>query len=107
MTERNQIEMQAIAALENVGDIVLFLIDPSESSGMNLRDQQHLLDEVTELLAEDHCSGFSKSDLHEANESDVLRIGSITGDGIDDLRRLIEFIAADGKRSTCFAGNLA
>ena len=97
MTERNQIEMQAIAALENVGDIVLFLIDPSESSGMNLQDQQHLLDEVTELLAERPLlKVFSKSDLHEANESDVLRISSITGDGIDDLRsQLIEFIAAD------------
>ena len=88
MTERNQIEMQAIAALENVGDIVLFLIDPSESSGMSLKDQQHLLGEVTELLAERPLlKVFSKSDLHEVNENGVLRISSITGDGIDDWGR--------------------
>ena len=97
MTERNKIEMQAIAALENVGDIVLFLIDPSESSGMSLQDQRHLLGEVTELLADRPLLRvYSKSDLHEENENEVLRISSITGDGIEELRsRLIKSIAAD------------
>ena len=97
MTERNQIEMQAIAALENVGDIVLFLIDPSESSEMSLQDQLHLLGEVTELLADRPLLRvYSKSDLHEENENEVLRISSITGDGIEELRsRLIKSIAAD------------
>ena len=97
MTERNKIEMQAIAALENVGDIVLFLIDPSESSGMSLQDQGHLLGEVTELLADRPLLRvYSKSDLHEENENEVLRISSITGDGIEELRsRLIKSIAAD------------
>jgi len=97
MTERNQIEMQAIAALENVGDLVLFLIDPSESSEMSLQDQRHLLGEVTELLADRPLLRvYSKSDLHEENENEVLRISSKTGDGIEELRsRLIKFIAAD------------
>ena len=97
MAERNQIEMQAIAALENVGDIVLFLIDPSESSEMSLEDQQHLLSEVQNLLAERPLLVvYSKSDLHQEVESDVLRISSITGDGIQELRTLlIESIAAD------------
>ena len=97
MTERNQIEMQAIAALENVGDIVLFLIDPSESSEMSLQDQRHLLGEVTELLADRPLlTVYSKSDLHEENANEVLRISSIKGDGIEELRRrLIESIAAD------------
>ena len=97
MAERNQIEMQAIAALENVGDIVLFLIDPSESSEMSLEDQQHLLSEVQNLLAERPLLVvYSKSDLHQEMKSDVLRISSITGDGIHELRPLlIESIAAD------------
>ena len=30
--ERNNIEMQAIAALENVGDVLLFLIDPTSEA---------------------------------------------------------------------------
>ena len=96
MTERNKIEMQAIAALENVGDIVLFLIDPSESSGMSLQDQRHLLGEVTELLADRPLLRvYSKSDLHEENENDV-EVSSITGDGIEELRsRLIKSNIAD------------
>ena len=32
MVERNNIEMQAIAALENIGDVLLFLIDPNARS---------------------------------------------------------------------------
>lgn len=98
MAERNQIEMQAIAALENVGDLVLFLIDPSESSGMSLADQEHLLGEVRDLLAERPLLVVhSKSDLHEPLEdSDALRISSHSGEGIEELRNtLIEAIRAD------------
>ncbi len=98
MAERNQIEMQAIAALENVGDIVLFLIEPSESSGMSLADQEHLLGEVQALLAERTILVVhSKSDLYEPIEdSDAMRISSHTGEGIEELRALlIEEIAAD------------
>nr|AIE99538.1 GTPase, putative (NOG1) [uncultured marine group II/III euryarchaeote KM3_110_E06] len=99
MDDRNQIEMQAIAALENVGDIVLFLIDPSEKSGISREDQEHLLGEVRELLAERPLLlVHSKSDLHEVIEGDeeVIRISSQTGQGIDEIRSLlIESIAAD------------
>ena len=50
MEERNQIEMQAIAALEHVGDLCLFLMDPSESGGTSLEVQTNLLNEVASLL---------------------------------------------------------
>ncbi|MFL2946706.1 MAG: NOG1 family protein [Candidatus Poseidoniales archaeon] len=50
MEERNQIEMQAIAALEHVGDLCLFLMDPSESGGTSLEVQTNLLNEVAGLL---------------------------------------------------------
>jgi nucleolar GTP-binding protein len=50
MEERNQIEMQAIAALEHVGDLCLFLMDPSEAGGTPIQAQQNLLKEVAELL---------------------------------------------------------
>ena len=50
MEERNQIEMQAIAALEHVGDLCLFLMDPSETGGTSMEEQTNLLNEVAELL---------------------------------------------------------
>jgi nucleolar GTP-binding protein len=50
MEDRNAIEMQAIAALEHVGSIALFLIDESASCGTPLEEQLHLLEEVRHLL---------------------------------------------------------
>ena len=50
MEERNQIEMQAIAALEHVGDLCLFLMDPSETGGTSMEEQTNLLNEVADLL---------------------------------------------------------
>ena len=37
MENRNQIEMQAISALEHLGSLVLFLIDDSEECGTSSR----------------------------------------------------------------------
>ena len=97
MAERNQIEMQAIAALENVGDVILFLIDCADDSGMSLDKQLHLMDEVKELLAErPMIVAYSKSDLLDEDDSDNIRISSITGEGVEELRsQLIEIIDAD------------
>jgi len=66
MESRNDIEMQAIAALEHLGSLVLFLLDLSESGGNDVEDQMRLLDEVKELLGENEmlvC--ISKGDLLE------------------------------------------
>ena len=52
MSERNNIEMQAIAALENIGDVLLFLIDSTANSTTSLEEQMNLLQEVTGLISE-------------------------------------------------------
>lgn len=64
MDERNHIEMQAIAALEHVGSLVLFLVDESESCGTPFEEQMNLLDEVKTLLPETELMVVSsKADL--------------------------------------------
>ena len=45
MEERNHIEMQAIAALEHIGSLVVF-VDESESCGTPYEEQMNLLEEV-------------------------------------------------------------
>ncbi len=50
MEERNPIEMQAIAALEHIGDLCLFLFDNSETGGTPIEAQKNLLSEVADLL---------------------------------------------------------
>ena len=66
MSDRNAIEMQAIAAIEHVGSLCIFLMDISESCGTSLDDQHNLLDEVKSLLPEiDIIVVVSKADLME------------------------------------------
>ena len=98
MTERNQIEMQAIAALEHLGDALVFLVDRSESSNTPVSEQQNLLAEVRRLIsARPIIVVSSKSDLLDSTEGvDGLRISAETGEGLEELRGdLIEIIAAD------------
>ena len=65
MHKRNDIEMQAISALENLGSVVLFLIDESENCGMTIVEQNNLLEEILELLAETTVMIIStKADIH-------------------------------------------
>ena len=65
MHKRNDIEMQAISALENLGSLVLFLIDESENCGMTILEQNNLLEEILELLAETTVMIIStKADIH-------------------------------------------
>ena len=64
MEERNHIEMQAIAALEHIGSLVLFLVDESESCGTPFEEQMNLLEEVKTLLPETELMVVSsKADL--------------------------------------------
>ena len=98
MSERNSIEMQAIAALENVGDVLLFLIDSTESSTTPLSEQEHLLGEVRGLISERPILVVqSKSDLHEAPPEGLgLMVSAESGEGVEELRAiLVEMIAAD------------
>lgn len=50
MEDRNAIEQQAIAALEHVGSVALFLFDASGACGTPPEEQLHLLEEVRTLL---------------------------------------------------------
>jgi len=46
MSERNEIEKQAIAALKYLAHVIIFMIDPSEACGWGLNDQLNLYKEV-------------------------------------------------------------
>jgi len=64
LEKRNAIELQAIAALENIGSLVLFLMDESEACGTPIEEQEHLLEDVQKLLpGTDLMIVTSKADL--------------------------------------------
>ncbi|MHA1637470.1 MAG: NOG1 family protein [Candidatus Thorarchaeota archaeon] len=50
MSERNEIERQAITALKYLSHVIIFMIDPSEACGWSLDDQINLYREVRRMF---------------------------------------------------------
>jgi nucleolar GTP-binding protein len=66
MEKRNDIELQAISALEHLGSLVLFLIDESQNCGTSIEEQLNLLEDVKSLLpGTELLIVSSKADLFE------------------------------------------
>lgn len=80
-SERNPIERQALAALMDIADVCLFLIDPSEHCGFSLEEQHRLLDEVRSLVQVPVLVACSKADIVRSCEG--LSMSTATGEGLD------------------------
>ncbi len=87
--KRNDIEAQAVLALQYLADVILFLLDPSEACGYDFPTQLKLLDTVKKdfpnvpmLIAE------NKVDLKRV-PSAYLKISCQTGEGIPEIKKLI------------------
>lgn len=88
--ERNEIEQVAIAALAHLADIVIYLLDPSESCGYTMSQQQQLL---TRLQEEFTGATFliikTKNDLYPSDSEEELSISCKTNEGIEELRSIL------------------
>ncbi|MDR0887852.1 MAG: 50S ribosome-binding GTPase [Candidatus Methanoplasma sp.] len=83
--ERNAIEKQAVLALRYLTDVMIFILDPSESCGFGMDKQLDLLGSVKKgftgvpiIVAE------SKSDILRT-DTDNLHFSAETGDGMEEL----------------------
>ncbi|RLF40418.1 MAG: GTPase, partial [Thermoplasmata archaeon] len=85
LLERNPIERQAIAALKYLADLIIFLIDPTETCGYPLSNQKNLLSSIKKLFSSDIIVVETKSDIHKTTSKN-LKVSCITGEGIDKLR---------------------
>ena len=84
-SERNDIEKQALSALSNLADIIIFVIDASETCGYSLEDQLHLLSQIKKTFSDSSLIIVeNKADLKKM-DSDYLKISCETGEGIDIL----------------------
>ena len=68
--ERNEIESQAVSALTHLADMVVFLVDASESCGYPLESQLALLAELRETFDVPFSVVCSKADRSTAVEAD-------------------------------------
>ena len=99
--ERNEIESQAVSALEHLADCVLVVLDPSEECGYPLASQLELRDTVRErfedadvpvLTVANKIDRFEPADVEVALEADE-RMSVETGEGIEAVRdRAVEAI---------------
>ena len=84
--KRNDIEKQAIAALTHLANIIVFLIDPSETCGYTLEHQYNMLHQIRELF---HNVSIvvveNKVDLKRSNSKE-LKISCETKEGMRELR---------------------
>lgn len=78
--ERNQIERQALSAMMNVANVILFILDPSEHCGYPMEVQLRLLDEVKGMVQVPVIVVANKSDIRVAEG--YLTMSTQSGDGV-------------------------
>ena len=86
LEERNAIEKQAILALKYLTNVMIFILDPSESCGYSMEKQLALLESVQKgfvgipiIVAENKC------DIHKT-ETENLKISTETGENVESLK---------------------
>lgn len=95
MSERNDIEKQAITAIHFLDAVVMFMLDPSESCGYEIKDQKRLLSEIRENFELPLLVVANKADRPEFQNLDEveLNISTLTGEGIEEaIVRLLSMI---------------
>ena len=85
LSERNNIEKQAIAALTHLADLIVFISDPSETCGYSLKDQLSMLSQIKEIFSDvPFIVVENKVDIKKTNSSH-LKISCINNEGIDEV----------------------
>jgi nucleolar GTP-binding protein len=89
LSKRNNIEKQAIAALRHLADLIVFLYDPSETSGYTMSDQRMMLENIKKLFSDvPFIITENKVDIIHT-DSVNRKISCSTGEGIEELRQEI------------------
>jgi nucleolar GTP-binding protein len=93
LEKRNDIELQAIAALRHVGNVLLFIIDPSETCGFTLKEQEQLLEEVRELVKMPVVTVANKIDVEHSKANADMEMSTLKGEGVAAVKeRLVEML---------------
>ena len=100
--EMNDIEMNAIVALEHLADAILFIFDGSETCGFHLESQYNLLKQIEKIFSEIPIIYlFNKMDIEQDKEyinqfvdnpENTLFISALDGDGVDKINEIIDGI---------------
>ncbi|WP_148208189.1 NOG1 family protein [Methanosphaerula palustris] len=81
--ERNPIEKQALCALMNIADAILFIIDASEHCGYQFEEQEQLRAEVEEMVSVPMVTVINKSDL--VKKEGYMLMSTKSSEGVDEV----------------------
>lgn len=99
LDERNEIELQAISALRYVGEVLLFIVDPSEECGFTMAEQEKLLDEVRQTVNIPVLVAANKIDMPHAEAHADMQMSTLTGEGVAAVKdRLVDMLLQAPKR---------
>ncbi|HKZ59661.1 MAG TPA: GTPase [Candidatus Thermoplasmatota archaeon] len=83
--ERNEIEARALAAVRHLGDLVVFLFDPTPGAVAGMKAQEHLLAEVRALFKERMILEVENKVDAVRLKSPRMKISALTGKGVGEL----------------------
>ncbi len=97
MENRNEIEKQAITAIGELGDLIIYVFDAGESAG-DINTQLNLFKEISENFDKPVIRVINKIDIKKEFPVDGIRVSCITGEGIEELKSIIlEHLGKAGK----------
>ena len=90
LEEQNPIELRALAAIEHLTNVLVFLVDPSEDCGTSVEEQEALLAGVEERFPGANVVVVeTKADLAKRDVEGRLSVSAVTGEGIEELRGML------------------
>jgi nucleolar GTP-binding protein len=112
--DMNDIELNAMVALEHLADSILFIFDASETSGYLLENQLNLLKEIEKIFNTDTIILFNKMDIAKEQDlekqeyiknyiemfEDPLLISAYEGKGIEEIIEKIEKVEKKPKEES-------
>jgi nucleolar GTP-binding protein len=91
LDERNTIELQAILALDHISDVILFILDASETCGYTLLEQEKLLEEIKNRFKAPVIAVYNKKDITPEKRSPAM--STLSGEGVGEvLEALLEHV---------------
>ncbi|WP_456422574.1 NOG1 family protein [Thermococcus sp.] len=106
LSERNEVEKQAILALKHLGDVIVYIFDPSEYCGFPVEEQVHLFEEIYNEFGEfpfivainkvevaDEEKVRAVEEFVKAKGLEPVRISALNEEGLEELKkRIIEMV---------------
>jgi nucleolar GTP-binding protein len=89
LSKRNEIEKQAISALRNLADVIVFILDPSETCGYSFSDQKNLLAQLKKMFKDSSLIIVENKTDVKTVKSKHLKVSCETKEGIQDLTNKI------------------